>query len=171
MHQLLRLAAITLVLFLAKTPAHAGLLALDFQGVAAPPSSLGSTSFVGDSFTVQADFDPTKGNNLKQGVASYAVTSLAVTVGGTPYSVTDPSDYSIVPPWVDWTLHSVYSPGHRIATPRWGDRYPRHHPRWTSAMPASCGESKPLPSPSSVDRQRRARSAHRANGSSGNTGS
>jgi hypothetical protein len=95
MRQLLRLAAITLVLFLARTPAHAGLLALEFQGVAAPPSSLGSTSFVGDSFTIQADFDPTTGTTIQQGVVSYPVTSIDITVGGTSHTVTDPSDFTV----------------------------------------------------------------------------
>jgi hypothetical protein len=95
MNPILRLAATTFVLILAATPAHAGLLALEFQGVAAPPSSLGSTSFVGDSFTIQADFDPTTGTNIVQGVASYAVTSIDVTVGGTSYTVTDQSEFTI----------------------------------------------------------------------------
>jgi hypothetical protein len=76
-----------------------------------------------------------------------------------------------VPPWVDWTVHSVYSPGHRNATPRRGHSDPRHHPSWTPAMPPGCGGGEPLRSPSRADRPRQTRSAHRANGSSGNTGS
>jgi PEP-CTERM motif len=97
MRQLLRLAAITLVLLLATTPAHAGmLLALDFQGVTWVDSSIGGTPIdFGTSYTIQADFDPTTATILGQGVASYAVTSIAVTVGGTSYSVTDLSDFSI----------------------------------------------------------------------------
>jgi hypothetical protein len=96
MRQSIRLAAITLVLSLAAAPAHAGQLALDFQGVAAGPSSLGNTSFGGDSFTVQADFDPTRGTNLGQGVALYAPTSIVVTVGGTSYTGTDLSNYAVI---------------------------------------------------------------------------
>ena len=98
MRQLLRLATVTLVLFLAAAPAHAGLLALEFQGVtfehfegtpAGPPIANGT------SFNVQADFDTTTGNTLQQGVVAYAVTSLVLTGGGTSYMVTDPSDYSV----------------------------------------------------------------------------
>jgi len=95
MRQLLRLATITLVLLLAATPAHAGLLALDLQGVAWIGSSLGGTPIVGNSFTVQADFDPTMGTTLEQGIVSYTATSLAVTVAGTSYTVTDPSDFTV----------------------------------------------------------------------------
>jgi PEP-CTERM motif len=96
MRQLLRLAAITLVLFLAATPAHAGLLALDFQGEAWAFSSLDGTPIdFGTSYTIQADFDPATETFFSQGVASYAVASIAVTVGGTSYSVTDLSDFTI----------------------------------------------------------------------------
>src|SRR5262249_4852358 len=76
-----------------------------------------------------------------------------------------------VPPWVNWTLHSAYSPGHRNATPRWGHSARRYHPRWTPAMPPWCGGGEPLRSPSRAEQPRQARSAHRANGSSGNAGS
>jgi hypothetical protein len=94
MRQLLGLATITLVLLLAATPAHAGLLALDFQGETYFPSSLGSTPIpFGTSYTVQADFDPTTGTIDQQGIVGYEVQSLAVTVGGTYYTVTDPSDF------------------------------------------------------------------------------
>jgi hypothetical protein len=98
MRQLLRLATITLVLFLAATPAHAGLLALDFQGAtfihfegtpAGPPIANGT------SFNVQADFDTTTGTTLGPGIVAYAVTSIALTGGGMSYTVTDPSDYSV----------------------------------------------------------------------------
>jgi hypothetical protein len=95
MRQLLHCAMMTLVLFLAATPAHAGSLALDFQGVAAPPSSLDGASLVGDSFTIQADFDTATETPINQGVASYAATSITVTVGGTSYSVTDASDFLV----------------------------------------------------------------------------
>jgi hypothetical protein len=95
MRHLLRLAAITLALFLAATPARAGLLALELQGVAVGPSSLGSTSFRGDTFTVQADFDPTTPTDLAQGFGEYAPTSIDINVGGTSYTVTDPSNYAI----------------------------------------------------------------------------
>jgi len=98
MRQLLRIATFTLVLFLAAAPAHAGLLALDFQGVtfehfegtpAGPPITNGT------SFNVQVDFDTTTGTTLDQGVVSYAVTSVVLTGGGMSYTVTDPSDYSL----------------------------------------------------------------------------
>ena len=80
MRPLLRLAAITLVSSLAATPAHAGLLALDFQGFADPGSYLNGTPIGGTNFNVQLDFDPTTGTILGQGVASYEVTSIAVTL-------------------------------------------------------------------------------------------
>jgi MYXO-CTERM domain-containing protein len=98
MRQLLRLATVTLVLLLAAAPAHAGLLAIDFQGVtfehfegtpAGPPIANGT------SFNVQADFDTTTGTTLDPGVVSYAVTSVVLTGGGMSYTVTDPSDYSL----------------------------------------------------------------------------
>jgi PEP-CTERM motif len=98
MRQLLRLAAIALVLLLAATPAHAGLLALDFQGAtfvhfegtpAGPPIPNGT------SFNVQADFDTTTGTTIQPAVVSYKVTSIVLTGGGTSYTVTDPSDYSV----------------------------------------------------------------------------
>ena len=95
MRQLLRLAAITFVLSFAATPAHAGLLALDFQGIANPGSYLNGTPIGGTSYTIQADFDPATETFFAQGVASYAVASIAVTVGGTSYSVTDLSDFTI----------------------------------------------------------------------------
>jgi PEP-CTERM motif len=95
MRQSLRLAAITFVLFLAVAPAHAGQLGLDFQGIAFPGSYLDGKPIGGSNFTIQADFDPTMGTSFGQGVESYAVTSIAVTVGGTSYSVTDLSDFSI----------------------------------------------------------------------------
>ena len=98
MRQLLRLATITLVLSLVATPAHAGLLALDFQGAtfehfegtpAGPPIANGT------SFNVQADFDSTTGTTIQPAVVAYAVTSLVLTGGGMSYTVTDPSDYSL----------------------------------------------------------------------------
>jgi hypothetical protein len=96
MRQFLHLAAITLFLFLARTPAHAsGLLALDFQGVAWIESSIGGTPIVGDSFTIQADFDPTTGTSYGQGADGYAPTSVVVTVAGTSYTVTDLSDLTV----------------------------------------------------------------------------
>ena len=85
-------------LLLAATPARADLLALDFQGAtfehfegtpAGPPIANGT------SFNVQADFDTTTGTTLQQAVVAYAVTSLVLTGGGTSYTVTDPSDYSV----------------------------------------------------------------------------
>jgi hypothetical protein len=95
MQHSLRLAAITLVLLLAATPARAGQLALDFQGVAWLESSIGGTPIVLDSFTIQADFDPTTGTSYGQGAAAYAPTSIVVTVDGTSYTVTDLSDFSV----------------------------------------------------------------------------
>ncbi len=98
MRQLLRLAAITLVLLLAATPANAGLLALDFQGatfVHFEGSPAGPPIANGTSFNVQADFDTTTGTTLQQAVVAYAVTSVVLTGGGTSYTVTDPSDYSL----------------------------------------------------------------------------
>ena len=98
MHQLLRLAVMTLVLLLAATPAHAGLLALDFQGATfihfqgMPP---GPPIANGTSFNIQADFDTTTASTLQPGVVAYAVTSVILTGGGTSYTVTDPSDYSV----------------------------------------------------------------------------
>jgi hypothetical protein len=98
MRQLLRLATVTLVLLLAAVPAHAGLLALEFQGVtfehfegtpAGPPIANGT------SFNVQADFDTTTGTTIQPAVVAYAVTSLVLTGGGMSYTVTDPSDYSL----------------------------------------------------------------------------
>jgi hypothetical protein len=95
MRHLLRLAAITLILLLAVTPARAGQLALDFQGVAWLESSIGGTPIVLDSFTIQADFDPTTGTSYGQGAAGYAPTSIDVTVGSTSYTVTNLSDLSV----------------------------------------------------------------------------
>jgi PEP-CTERM motif len=95
MNPILRLAAITFTLFLAATPAHAGQLALEFQGVAAGPSSIGGTSLDGDSFTIQADFDPTSGTNFGQGFVQYVPTSIDINVGGTSYTVTDLSNYAV----------------------------------------------------------------------------
>jgi PEP-CTERM motif len=98
MRQLLRLATVALVLLFAAAPAHAGLLALDFQGVtfehfegtpAGPPIANGT------SFNVQADFDSTTGTTIQPAVVAYAVTSLVLTGGGMSYAVTDPSDYSL----------------------------------------------------------------------------
>src|SRR5689334_16649195 len=98
MRQLLRLAAITLVLLLAATPAHAGLLVLDFQGATfvhfeGSPASPAIDN--GTSFNIQADFDTTTGTALQPAVVAYAVTSVVLTGGGTSYTVTDPSDYSV----------------------------------------------------------------------------
>ena len=70
-----------------------------------------------------------------------------------------------------WTLHSVSSPGRPNATLRRGDSNQRPHPRWSPAIPPWFGGGEPLRSPSRADRQRLAPSAHRANGSPGNTGS
>ena len=98
MRQLLRLATFTLVLFLAATPAHAGLLALDFQGttfVHFEGSPAGPPIANGTSFNVQADFDTTTGTTIQPAVVAYAVTSLVLTGGGMSYTVTDPSDYSL----------------------------------------------------------------------------
>jgi hypothetical protein len=95
MRQSLSLAAMTLVLSLAATSVHAGLLALDFQGIADPGSYLNGTPIGGTSYSIQADFDPATETFFAQGVASYAVTSIAVNVGGTSYSVTDLSDFTI----------------------------------------------------------------------------
>ena len=98
MRQLLRLATVTLFLLLAAAPAHAGLLAIDFQGVtfehfegtpAGPPIANGT------SFNVQADFDTTTGTTLDPGVVSYVVTSVVLTGGGMSYTVIDPGDYSL----------------------------------------------------------------------------
>ncbi len=134
MRQLLRLATITVVLFLAATPAHAGLLALDFQGVTWILSSLGGTPIAaGTSYTIQADFDPTTGTTLGQGVASYAVTSLGVTVGGTSYTVTDLSDFSVF--LVDATnpyFPGIYNPSLANNSDNTG-----FSPAYTTATPAS----------------------------------
>jgi PEP-CTERM motif len=98
MRQLFRLATITLALLLAAAPAHAGQLALDFQGATfvhfqgSPP---GPPIANGTSFNIQADFDPTTGTTLDPAVVSYAVTSVVLTGGGMSYTVTDPSDYSV----------------------------------------------------------------------------
>jgi hypothetical protein len=97
MRQLLSLATISIVLFLAAAPAHAGMLALGFQGAfliniegtpADPPIPFGNVN-------IQADFDTTTGTTLQQGVVTYAVTSVVLTGGGTSVTVTDPSDYSV----------------------------------------------------------------------------
>jgi hypothetical protein len=96
MRQLLRLAAITFVMSLAATPAQAGLLALDLQGVTWIGSSLNGTPIdFGTSFTIQADFDPATGTSYGQGAAAYAPTSINVTVGSTSYTVTNLSDLSV----------------------------------------------------------------------------
>jgi hypothetical protein len=95
MRQLFRLAAITFVLPLVATPSHAGLLALDFYGIADPGSSLNGTSIAGTAFFIQVDFDPATQTPIEQGAAFYAVTSIDVTVGGTSYSVTNLSDFSM----------------------------------------------------------------------------
>jgi hypothetical protein len=81
----------------------------------------------------------------------------------------DPDDRGL--PRVNWTLHLVSSPGRLNATLRRGDSNQRHHPRWPPSRPPWCEGTEPLRSPSHADRPRRARSAHRANESSGNTGS
>ena len=98
MRQLLRLATMTAVLLLAATPAHAGLLALDFQGatfVHFEGSPAGPPIPNGTSFNIQADFETTTGATLQPAVVAYEVTSLVLTGGGTSYTVTDPSDYSV----------------------------------------------------------------------------
>ncbi len=98
MRQLLRLATIIVVLFLVANPAHAGLLALDFQGahfVHFEGSPAGPPIANGTIFSIQADFDTTTGTTLQPAVVSYAVTSVVLTGGGTSYTVTDPSDYSV----------------------------------------------------------------------------
>jgi hypothetical protein len=98
MRQLLRLATITLVLSRAATPAHAGLLALDFQGAipinveGLPP---GPPIAPGTLFNIQADFDPTTGTTLDPAVVSYAVTSVVLIGGSMSYTVTDPRDYDV----------------------------------------------------------------------------
>jgi len=98
MRQLLRLAAIAMVLLLAANPTRAGLLALDFQGTyyisfVGSPGGPPITNFT--RFNVEADFDITTGSTLDQGVVSYMVTSVVLTGGGTSYTVIDPSDYSV----------------------------------------------------------------------------
>jgi hypothetical protein len=110
MRKILRLAAITLVLFLAAAPAHAGLLALDFQGIADPGSYLNGTPIGGTNFTVQVDFDPATEIPIEQGAAFYAVSSIDVTVGGTSYAVTDLSDFSMsLVDATNKTYHGIYN--------------------------------------------------------------
>ena len=132
MRQSLRLDAITLVLLLATTPAHAGLLALDFQGVAWAGSSLNGTPIGGTSFTVQVDFDPTTQTPIEQGAAFYAVTSIDVTVGGTSYAVTNLSDFSMA--LIDATnptYPGIYDPGFYNSSDNSG-----FSPSYTTATPA-----------------------------------
>jgi len=93
MRQLLRVAAMTFVLSFAVTPAHAGLLALDFQGIADPGSSLNGASIDGTDFTVQVDFNPATQVPVEQGAAFYTVMSIDVTLGGVSYTVTNVSDF------------------------------------------------------------------------------
>jgi hypothetical protein len=81
-----------------RPPAHAGPLSLDFQGstfVHFEGSPAGPPIANGTRFDVQADFDPTTGTILQQGVAAYAVTALVLIGGGTSYTATDPSDYFV----------------------------------------------------------------------------
>jgi hypothetical protein len=109
MRQMLRRATMTLVLFLAASPAHAGLLALDFQGAfliniagtpANPPIPFGNVN-------IQADFDTTTGITVGQGIVTYDVTSVVLTGGGMSVAVTDPSDYTVT--LVDAT--NTFAPG------------------------------------------------------------
>jgi PEP-CTERM motif len=129
---LIEAAAITLVLLLAATPAHAGLLALDFQGVAWADSSLNGTPIGGTSFTVQIDFDPTTITPIEQGAAFYAVTSIDVAVGGTTYMVTNLSDFSMA--LIDATnptYPGIYDPGFYNSSDNSG-----FSPSYTTATPA-----------------------------------
>jgi hypothetical protein len=138
MRQLLRLATITLVLLLAATPAHAGLLALDFQGAtfvhfegtpAGPPIANGTI------FNIQDDFDTTTGTTLEQGVVAYAVTSVVLTGGGMSYTVTDPSDYSIT--LVDATNQVVPGFYYPLLDNNSGDTvFNELGPAYTTATPA-----------------------------------
>jgi hypothetical protein len=132
MQHLFRLAAIAFALFLAATSAHAGQLALNFQGVAWAGSSLNGTPIGGANFTVQVDFDPTTQTPIEQGAAFYAVTSIDVTVGGTSYAVTNLSDFSMA--LIDATnptYPGIYDPGFYNSLDNSG-----FSPSYTTATPA-----------------------------------
>ncbi len=133
MHQLLRLAAITLVLLLVATPAHAGMLALEFQGVTWLDSSINGTPIAfGTSYTIQVDFDPATQTPIEQGAAFYTATSIDITVGGTSYTVTNLSDFYMA--LIDAT-NPTY-PG--IYDPTFGDNSNStgFGPSYTTATPA-----------------------------------
>jgi hypothetical protein len=75
------------------------------------------------------------------------------------------------PTRVNWTLHSVSSPGRPNATLRPGTVTDAIIPGGPQQGLPGLRRGKPLPFPSRVPLQHRAPSAHRTNGSSGNTGS
>lgn len=105
----------------------------DVTGLVEAIGRLDGTPIGGTGFTIQVNFDPTTGTTLGQGVAVYAATSLGVTIGGTSYTVTDLSDFSV---FLIGATNPYYS---GLYNPSFYNRsdYSGFGPAYTTATPAS----------------------------------